>query len=144
VTATLPQKIFGRFNALVLPSALDMIDLRITHYDRSVDPARPEYNEHVVFSFWHEYISVVLPRWGHTPLTILCSKHRDGEWVNQTGLALGLRVVRGSTGSSLSGVLIGSADRSGRHRHRQSLADEHLGQICDSPTDVPSTSYLWP
>jgi len=97
VTATLPQKIFGHFNALVLPSALDMIDLRIAHYDRSVDPARPEYNEHVVFSFWHEYISVVLPRWGHTPLTILCSKHRDGEWVNQTGLALGLRVVRGST-----------------------------------------------
>ena len=97
MTATLPQKIFGHFNALVLPPALDMIDLRIAHYDRSVDPARPEYHEHVVFSFWHEYISVVLPRWGHTPLTILCSQHRDGEWVNQTGLALGLRVVRGST-----------------------------------------------
>ena len=97
MAATLSQKFFGQFNALVLPSALDMIDLRIAHFDRSVDPARPEYHEHVVFSFWHEYISVVLPRWGHTPLTILCSQHRDGEWVNQTGLALGLRVVRGST-----------------------------------------------
>ena len=97
MAATFSQKFFGQLNALVLPSALDMIDLRIAHYDRSVDPARPEYHEHVVFSFWHEYISVVLPRWGHTPLTILCSQHRDGEWVNQTGLALGLRVVRGST-----------------------------------------------
>ncbi len=94
---TLSQKFFGQFNALVLPSALDMLDLRITHYDRSVDPARSEYKEHVIFSFWHEYISVILPRWGHTPLTILCSQHRDGEWVNQTGLALGMRVVRGST-----------------------------------------------
>ncbi len=97
MAATLSQKFFGQFNALALPAALDMIDLRIAHFDRSVDPARPEYHEHVVFSFWHEYISVVLPRWGHTPLTILCSQHRDGEWVNQTGLALGLRVVRGST-----------------------------------------------
>ena len=76
---------------------LDCLDLRICHYDRSVDPARPEYNQHVIFAFWHEYISVILPRWGHTPLTILCSQHRDGEWVNQTALALGLRIVRGST-----------------------------------------------
>lgn len=97
VAPSFSQKFFGHANALVLPPLLDALDLRICHYDRSVDPARPEYNEHVVFSFWHEYISVVLPRWGHTPLTILCSQHRDGEWVNQTALGLGLRIVRGST-----------------------------------------------
>lgn len=94
---TRQQKTLGKLNSLILPRVLDMIDLRICHYDRSVDPARPEYNQHVIFSFWHEYISVILPRWGHTPLTILCSQHRDGEWVNQTALALGLRIVRGST-----------------------------------------------
>ena len=97
MAATFSHKFFGHVNALVWPAALDTLDLRISHYDRSVDPARPEYNEHVIFSFWHEYISVVLPRWGHTPLTILCSQHRDGEYVNQTALALGLRIVRGST-----------------------------------------------
>lgn len=94
---TRTQKAFGRINSLLLPCLLDLMDLRLCHYDRSVDPARPEYNEHVIFSFWHEYISVVLPRWGHTPLTVLCSKHRDGEWVNQTSLSLGVNVVRGST-----------------------------------------------
>lgn len=97
MAATLSQIVFGQLNALILPKALDALNLRIAHYDRSVDPARPEYDQHVVFSFWHEYISVVLPRWGHTPLTILTSQHRDGEWVSQTGEALGLRVVRGST-----------------------------------------------
>ena len=91
------QKAFGSINSLVLPALFDMLDLRLSHYDRSVDPSRPEYNEHVIFAFWHEYISVVLPRWGKTPLTVLCSKHRDGEWVNQTALASGFNVVRGST-----------------------------------------------
>ena len=74
-----------------------MVDFKICHYDRSVDPARPEYNEHVIFAFWHEYIGLVLPRWGNVPLSVLCSQHRDGEWVNQTALALGLNIVRGST-----------------------------------------------
>ncbi len=95
--ATRQQKLLGKVNSVVLPGLLDLLDLRICHYDRSVDPARAEYNQHVIFSFWHEYISVILPRWGYTPLTILCSQHRDGEWVNQTALALGLRIVRGST-----------------------------------------------
>ncbi len=76
---------------------LDLLNFRIFHYDRSVDPARPEYNQHVIFSFWHEYIGVVLPRWGHTPLTVLCSHHRDGELVNQTAASLGLHIVRGSS-----------------------------------------------
>ena len=95
--ATFQQKITGHINALVMPRALDLLNFRIAHYDRSVDPARPEYSEHVIFSFWHEYIVVVLPRWGHTPLTVLCSQHRDGEWVNQTALSLGLNIVRGSS-----------------------------------------------
>lgn len=96
-TATFSQKIAGQINSLLVPAALDLLDYRICHYDRSADPARPEYNQHVVYVFWHEYIFGVLPRWGHTPLTVLCSQHRDGEWVNQTALALGLNIVRGSS-----------------------------------------------
>lgn len=95
--ATFKQKITGRLNALLMPRALDHLNLRICHYDRSVDPARPEYNEHVILCSWHEYIVLVLPRWGHTPMTVLCSQHRDGEWVNQTAESLGLNIVRGSS-----------------------------------------------
>lgn len=94
---TFKQQLIGQFSALALPRMLDLLNFRICHYDRSVDPARPEYNEHVIFAFWHEYIGVVLPRWGHTPLTVLCSQHRDGELVNQTAISLGLHIVRGSS-----------------------------------------------
>ena len=94
---TLGQRITGHVNALLMPRALDLLNFRIRYYDKSVDPARSEYNEHVIFSFWHEYIVVILPRWGHTPLTVLCSQHRDGELVNQTAESLGLNIVRGST-----------------------------------------------
>ncbi len=95
--ATFSQRITGHINAVLMPRALDLINFRIRYYDRTVDPARSEYNEHVIFSFWHEYIVVILPRWGHTPLTVLCSQHRDGELVNQTAESLGLNIVRGST-----------------------------------------------
>jgi lysophospholipid acyltransferase (LPLAT)-like uncharacterized protein len=95
--ATFKQKIIGQLNALFMPCALDLLNFRIHHYDRSVDPARPEYNEHVIYYFWHEYILFVLPRWGHTPVTVLCSQHRDGEWVHQTAESLGLNIVRGSS-----------------------------------------------
>ena len=93
----LKLRMMGRATALILPRAIELLDTKIVHYDRSVDPARPEYNEHVVFSFWHEFIGVILPRWGHTPLSVLASQHRDGEWVSQTALSLGLRIVRGSS-----------------------------------------------
>jgi hypothetical protein len=92
------QKLAGQLNAWVLPKLIDhLLDFKICHYDRSVDPARPEYNEHCIFAFWHEYIGLILPRWGHVPLTVLVSHHRDGEWVNQTAKALGMNIVRGST-----------------------------------------------
>ena len=95
--ATHQQRILGQLSAVVLPAALKFLNIRISHYDRSSDPARPEYDQHVIYVFWHEYIGVVLPRWGRTPLTILVSQHRDGEWVNQTAEFLRLRIVRGST-----------------------------------------------
>lgn len=95
--ATRQQQIAGQFNSIAMPAALNLLNFRIAHYDRGVDPARPEYNEHVIFTFWHEYISVVLPHWRRTPLTILVSQHRDGEWVNQAAENFGVNVVRGST-----------------------------------------------
>ena len=95
--ATRPQRIVGQLNSVLLPAALNLLNFRVAHYDRGVDPARPEYDEHVIFAFWHEYISIVLPHWRRTPLTILVSQHRDGEWVNQTAENFGLNIVRGST-----------------------------------------------
>ncbi|MEL7496780.1 MAG: lysophospholipid acyltransferase family protein [Planctomycetota bacterium] len=91
------HRLIGRLTALALPRFLDCFDFRICHYDRSGDPRLEEYNEHGIFTFWHEYIGNMLPRWGRTSVTALCSMHRDGEWVNQTALSSGMHVVRGSS-----------------------------------------------
>lgn len=95
--ATWQQKFIGQVNAFLLPKALGALNTRICYHDKSVDPCGPEYNEHVIYVFWHEHIGVVLPTWGHTAATILCSQHRDGEWVNQFAEAMGLHIVRGSS-----------------------------------------------
>ena len=95
--ATWQQKLIGQVNALALPRALGMLNTRISYYDKTVDPCGPEYDQHVIYVFWHEHIGIVLPTWGHTAATILCSQHRDGEWVNQFAAAMGLHIVRGSS-----------------------------------------------
>jgi lysophospholipid acyltransferase (LPLAT)-like uncharacterized protein len=87
----------GKIGAMFVPQLLNLLDYRMYYHDRSTDPARPEYNQHSIFVFWHEYIGLVLPRWGHTPLTVLCSQHRDGEYVNQIAASLKLHIVRGSS-----------------------------------------------
>jgi len=87
----------GKMGAILVPQLLNLLDYRMYYHDRSTDPARPEYNQHSIFVFWHEYIGLVLPRWGHTPLTVLCSQHRDGEFVNQVAASLKLHIVRGSS-----------------------------------------------
>lgn len=136
--AKLTHVLAGQFNALFLPRFLDCFDYRICHYDRSADPRLDEYDEHCVITFWHEYIVSILPRWGHTPVTALCSLHRDGEWVNQTALSLGLNVVRGSS------------SRGGAHALRQlknSLQFSSLAITPDGPRGprrkmAPGAIYL--
>jgi len=135
VAATISQKLFGQFSALMLPSALDMIDLRIAHYDRSVDPARPEYHEHVVFSFWHDQrCPSALGTYTANHPVFKAPRRRMGKsnrsvlgLASSTRQYIARRVFSHSATEKelqnfqrprLSGVLIGPAHRSGRHRHR--------------------------
>lgn len=95
---TVVQKLVGKLSALVVPPLMDsLVDFRLAYYDRTVELGRPIFNEHVIFVFWHEYISVALGYWGHLPLSVLISQHRDGEWVSQIAESMGMEVVRGST-----------------------------------------------
>lgn len=91
------QKIGGVVFANILRHSLKMLNVRVAHYDRSVDPKMPDYNEHCIFVFWHEYIAVVVPHWSFSPVTMLVSQHRDAEWLTQAAIRLGYSTVRGST-----------------------------------------------
>jgi len=50
-----------------------------------------------IFLFWHEYIFPLLPLGAGAPLTLLVSRHRDAEWLNQAAARFGYSMVRGST-----------------------------------------------
>lgn len=83
--------------AMTLQQILQTIQVRLAWYDSTVDPARPEYNEHCIFVVWHENLAILLPQWPHCPLTLLVSQHRDAHWLTHAADFLGFNVVRGST-----------------------------------------------
>ncbi|MCH2180373.1 MAG: lysophospholipid acyltransferase family protein [Mariniblastus sp.] len=103
---TLAQKMIGKLTALTVPPVMArLVDFRLAFYDPSTELGRPIFNEHVIFVFWHEYISIALGCWGHLPLSVLISQHRDGEWVSQVAESMGMQVVRGSSTRGGSGAI---------------------------------------
>ena len=91
------DRLSGLGAALYLRQNLVWLDVKIAHYDVSVDPGRKEYNEHCIFVFWHEYILLAVGHWANTPVTMLVSQHRDANWLTQAAEYLGFNYVRGST-----------------------------------------------
>ena len=91
------NKLSGLGAACYLKLNVSWLNLKIAHYDVSVDPSRREYNEHCIFVFWHEYILLAVGHWANTPVTMLVSQHRDADWLTRAGEHLGFKYVRGST-----------------------------------------------
>ena len=91
------QKLASTSMGLVMKQVMSTSDLEIAYYDSTVDPARPEYDEHCIFVFWHENLTILLPRWPNCPVTLLISQHRDAQWLTETADFLGFNVVRGSS-----------------------------------------------
>ncbi len=95
--ATRTQRWTGKVLGTVLPWWSKFYRYRIAYADPSSDPGRPEYDQHNIMAFWHEYLGVMVPKWGNCPVTMLVSQHRDAEWLNQTAEAMGYGIVRGSS-----------------------------------------------
>ncbi|MEZ6109227.1 MAG: lysophospholipid acyltransferase family protein [Pirellulaceae bacterium] len=83
--------------ALGLRRLLGTLDVRVTHYDRSVDPSLPEFRGLGIYVFWHEYITFPIACWGNYDIAMLVSQHRDADWLIHAAEALRFRVVRGSS-----------------------------------------------
>ena len=91
------KRLGGRAVAAGLRRAIDLLDVKIAYYDRSIDPCQPEYFEPCIYVFWHEYLALLVGQWAYCPITMLVSQHRDAEWLNQIADRLGFTIVRGST-----------------------------------------------
>jgi lysophospholipid acyltransferase (LPLAT)-like uncharacterized protein len=91
------KKAAGQAAAVAWPLVAKLHDYRVATYDDSVDPAEPNHSGKCLFVFWHEFLGILVPKWGNCPVTILVSQHRDGEWMSQIAEALGFKTARGSS-----------------------------------------------
>lgn len=94
---SLVTKLGGFALASLLRRVLQTIEIRVTHYERSVDPALPDFKPGCIYVFWHEYIAFPIALWREYDLALLVSKHRDADWLIRAAYHLGFQTVRGST-----------------------------------------------
>jgi len=73
------------------------LDFRAAPYDPSLDPAAREFHGPAIFILWHEYIPCPFYLRGHCDISLLMSKHADGEILTQAAKHMGFGAVRGST-----------------------------------------------
>lgn len=99
------QKNIARAIAFAWPKLARLQQYRVASQAEPSDPARGEVTSPALFLFWHEFLAVLCPRWGHSNLTLLISQHRDGEWISQVSKSLGYKTARGSTTRGGSGAL---------------------------------------
>jgi lysophospholipid acyltransferase (LPLAT)-like uncharacterized protein len=81
---------------------MDTLDLRWVLYDRANDTAVDVPGRRRIYLFWHEYVLMPLDRRGHTNVTMLLSRHRDGDVLARIAKHQGFGVVRGSTNDGAS------------------------------------------
>lgn len=87
----------GLLTTSLLRCWMDTLDLRIAYYDRNVDPVFDATGARRIFLFWHEYVLMPLDRRGHNNVTMLLSRHRDGDVAARVAKHQGFGVIRGST-----------------------------------------------
>ena len=95
-------KVGGLAVSLLVRSWMRTLDYRVALYDRTVDPAMPEFQGPAIFLFWHEYIPFPFYLRGHCNIAMLLSRHYDAEFVAEASRYMGFRTIRGS--SSRGGV----------------------------------------
>lgn len=94
---SLLTKVGGFGLATLLRGIMQSVEIKIAHYDRSVDPSLPEFKPGMIYVFWHEYIAFPIALWREYDLALLVSRHKDADWLIRAAYHLGFQTVRGST-----------------------------------------------
>jgi lysophospholipid acyltransferase (LPLAT)-like uncharacterized protein len=96
---------FGLLGTALMRGLMNTLDCRWALYDRTCDTAMDVPGRRRIYLFWHEYILIPLDRRGHTNVTMLLSRHRDGDVLSRVAGHQGFGVVRGSTFDGASTAL---------------------------------------
>lgn len=91
------------------------LDYRAYFPDPLVDALHPAENPRI-YILWHEYLLTPLYLRGNCNLSMLLSKHRDADILDQVGRRLGFQCVRGSTYNGATSALR-EMSRRGRSMH---------------------------
>ncbi|MDR1958031.1 MAG: lysophospholipid acyltransferase family protein [Planctomycetaceae bacterium] len=74
------------------------LDYKVVYHDPNVDPAFPvSRSQKRIYVFWHEYILFLLYLRKRCGLSMLLSRHRDADYLEQVARIFGFGTVRGST-----------------------------------------------
>jgi lysophospholipid acyltransferase (LPLAT)-like uncharacterized protein len=63
----------------------------------AVDPNGSDLSSHYIYAMWHEYLILPIFRYARPDISVLISRHADGQWVAEVCRQLRIPVVRGST-----------------------------------------------
>jgi lysophospholipid acyltransferase (LPLAT)-like uncharacterized protein len=96
ITHPLLTKSLGLFGATVIRAWTSTLDYRIIYHDPLVDPVHPRHQRRGIYVLWHEYLICPLGVRGKG-MTVLISRHRDGELITQVMRHLRFQTVRGSS-----------------------------------------------
>jgi len=89
---------FGGFAiATMVRGWMSTLKFRAALYDPTLDPVAEKFHGPAIFLIWHEYILCPFYLRGHCDVSMLMSKHADGELLTQAARHMGFGAVRGST-----------------------------------------------
>lgn len=90
-------RLLGRVAARTAQATLATMDMQAVYADPAADPLHPLCRGRFLYLTWHECIVFGLALRAHANMIGIASEHRDGELLNQGAMALGWKMVRGST-----------------------------------------------
>ena len=91
------MKFGGLAMATMARGWMSTLNYRQALYDPTLDPISEDFQGPAIFVVWHEYSLCPFYLRGHCNISMLMSKHADGELLTQAARHMGFGAVRGST-----------------------------------------------
>src|SRR5438552_4065394 len=118
------NKLIGVLAACSVRVWLGTLCYKVRCAEADLDPACACPARRYIYAFWHESILAMVGVRKIERMSVLISRHQDGEYIAQIVERLGARVVRGSSRRGATAALLGL---------RNEASDNHLLITPDGP-----------
>jgi hypothetical protein len=110
------DKLVGVAGAWLVRGWLGTVRYKVRCPIPELDPAHPAHSGQYIYAFWHESLLAMVGVRKARRMSVLISRHQDGEYITQIARRIGFDVVRGSSTRGGRSALLGMLDRA-RHHH---------------------------